>query len=353
MLNRGVKDTLFSNKIMQKNGFIFLFILFCCTTSWAQQQDTIYRFFKGAVNKSYSITMELRFVGTTCEGRYFYDKYRKDVLLEGELKEDKTLILREIDDVGEKTSTFVGTVDAHWKIIKGFWENKSKERNYDFNLWAIENPGLSYNFEQIRRFQELLNYFDLEPRFPFSVRAGIDRKGFNWKNTANDPAQKDYEQLIPYALAKQFIMNQVALTPEGTFDYFNIKKNNYKSYEMHYKSLCCVYRSKGFVVLLFHFVDDTGWDNYNVSFLLSFDYAGRLLDACKVGKDLSLESVGKKVEEQMSARFEADSSFYTKSQKKVISYGKNTLGKEFYQETNREELIYYTLQASGRFLRRK
>ncbi|BDS09740.1 hypothetical protein [Aureispira anguillae] len=337
--------------------YLLLLLLWAAEYACAQKQDTIYRFFKGAVNKEYSITMELKQIGSRLEGNYFYDKYRKNVAVKGELRADGLIVLQEIDPSGNKTSsTFVGTHQMNWKSIEGTWENKTKDRYFTFDLMAIEQPlgqKRRYSFDNIRWFQGLLNYFDLEPELPFTVYQGIEKNNFRWKNDTKESARKDYQKMIPYRLAKRFIMDQVRFKPEGSFDYFDISADQYKLHAMHYKALCTVYKTSSYVGLLLNFEEDTGWDTYNVTFLLIYDYAGHLLDACKVGKRLNLEHRGKQLKEQMTSKFLVDSTIEMHATCQRIEYGNNSIEEEYYKEQQEQRYIYYILQPSGRFIRQE
>ncbi|CAA6812175.1 MAG: Unknown protein [uncultured Aureispira sp.] len=332
-------------------------LLFTASSAFAQKTDTLYHFFKGSVNKEYSITMELKQSGATLTGAYFYDKYRKSVAIEGELREGNLIVLREVSAISNQNpSIFVGTYSANWKSITGTWENILKNRRYIFNLKAIQRPigqAIPYRFDNIRRFQEFLNYFDLEPALPFVVHEGIQQKGFRWKSGVKESSKEDYKKIIPYRLAKRYIMNQVLLRPEGSFNYYDIKSKHYKPNEMHYTALCCVYRMPTYVGVLVNFEADTGWDRYDVTFLLTYDYAGHLLDACKVGKSLDLEYNGRQLKEKMTSHFLVDSTIEMRSSRSVVEYGTGKTEEEYYKEGATKQRIYYILQPSGRFIRQE
>jgi len=337
---------------------LYLIVLLFTTSSiYAQKRDTLYHFFKGSVNKEYSITMELKQAGSTLKGAYFYDKYRKSVAIEGELRDGNLMVLREVGAINNQNpSIFVGTYSADWKSINGTWENILKNRRYSFHLKAIQRPigqAIPYRFDNIRRFQEFLNYFDLEPALPFVVHEGIQKKGFRWKSDLKESSKEDYKKVIPYRLAKRYIMNQVQLTSEGSFNYFDIQAKNYKPHEMHYTTLCCVYRTPTYVGLLVHLKRDTGWDRYDVTFLLTYDYAGHLLDACKVGKNLDLEYNGRQLKEKMTSHFLIDSTIEMRSSRFLVEYGTTVREEEYYKEGTHKQRIYYILQPSGRFIRQE
>jgi len=334
-----------------------LLLLLLSSCVYAQTNDTLYHFFKGAVNEEYSITMELKQSGLTLTGAYFYDKYRKNVAIEGELRDGNMIVLRESNRIeNQNPSIFVGSYSADWKTINGTWENILKNRRFVFNLVKIEAPigqSIPYRFDNIRRFQEFLNYFDLEPALPFVVHEGIKQKGFRWKNEIKESAKEDYKKIIPYRLAKRYIMNQILLSSEGGFNYLNIKPSHYKPHEMHYTALCCVYRMPTYVGFLVNFAKDTGWDRYDVTLLLTYDYAGHLLDACKVGKNLELEYNGKQLREKMTSHFLVDSTIEMRSNRSVVEYGTKSIEQEYYNKGTNKQRIYYILQPSGRFIRQE
>lgn len=330
----------------------YLLFLVPTTALWAQAETPVYRYFKGVVNGQYSITMELKQEGNLVEGSYFYDKYRTNIRFKGTLGVSGRLVLKEIDATGNATSsTFVGTHSSGWATIRGQWQNRAKERRFSFVLQAIylpQGPITRYNFDQVRRFQELLNYFDAEPLLPFRVQQGLGGT-LRWKNllSKTESVPEDYQQMIPYRLAKRYIMNQVHLQPEGSYNYFDLPAITYQPYGKHYKALCRVYQSSRYVGLLCRFKCDTGWEQYDLTFLLLYDYAGYLLDACKVGKVLDLEGGGHIVKANWRSLFSEDGRIEIKGVTQEIYYGDISLKKQV-----KEVHFYWLVQANGR-LRRK
>lgn len=332
--------------------FTYLLLLLPTAALWAQGTTPIYRYFKGTVNGQYSITMELKQVGNRVEGNYFYDKYRTNIRVQGSIDANNELNLKEIDAAGNTTSsTFIGTYSNGWTNIRGQWQNRTRERRFTFDLQAIQlpqGPLARYNFDHIRRFQELLNYFDAEPQFPFRVKDGLGNAP-RWKNlvSQNTAAPEDYQQVIPYRLSKRYIMNQVQLQPEGSYNYFDLPASTYQPHGKHYTALCRVYQSSRYVGLLCRFQCDTGWEQYDLTFLLMYDYAGHLLDACKVGKVLDLEGDGRMITASWNSRFSGDGRIEVRGSTQETSYGDTAL------EQNEEQVHFYWLvQADGR-LRRK
>ena len=330
----------------------YLLLLLPTAALWAQGAAPDYKYFKGTVNGQYSITMELQQEGEQVEGSYFYDKYRTLIPIKGTVGADGSLTLKEVDAAGNPTSsTFVGTYTSGWSNIHGQWKSKTGEYQYSFNLQAIQlpkGPIGRYNFDQIRRFQELLNYFDAEPKFPFRVQEGMGESP-RWKNLVSNSTSspEDYQQVIPYRLAKRYIMNQVLLAPEGSYNYFNLPAESYHSSGKHYTALCKVYQSSNYVGLLCRFKCDTGWQNYDITFLLLYDYAGHLLDACKVGKVLNLEGDGQMVTANWSSHFSKDGRIEVTGTTEKTYYGDTALDQQL-QTVH----FYWLVQANGR-LRQK
>lgn len=328
--------------------FFYLLLLLPTTVLWAQDAVATSKYFKGTVNGQYSITMELQQEGEQVEGSYFYDKYRTIIPIKGTIKADGTLTLKEVDAAGNITSpTFVGTYSTGWTTIRGNWYNKTGESQFAFNLQAIQlpkGPIGRYNFDQIRRFQELLNYFDAEPQFPFRVKEGLGETP-RWSNLVSNSTEnpEDYQQVIPYRLAKRYIMNQVVLPPEGSYNYFNLPADSYHPSGKHYTALCKVYQSSKYVGLLCRFKCDTGWENYDVTFLLLYDYAGHLLDACKVGKVLNLEGDGRMVTANWSSHFSKDGRIEVIGTTEETHYGDAALEQQ--QQTVH---FYWLVQSNGR-----
>ncbi len=319
---------------------------------WAQGTTPAYRYFKGMVNGKYSITMELKQEGNQLEGNYFYDKYRTNIRVKGTVQKDQVLILREVDVAGNLSrTTFVGTYSSGWTSIHGQWQSHLRERRFVFDLESIElpkGPIARYNFDHIRRFQELLNYFDAEPQFPFRVQDGLGDAP-RWKTLVNatETTPEDYQQMIPYRLAKRYIMNQIPLGTEGSYNYFDLPANSYQPHGKHYTALCRVYKTKRYVGLLCRFKCDTGWERYDLTFLLTFDYAGHLLDACKVGKVMELEGNGHMVKANWSSRFLKNGQIEITGITQQTSYEDTAL-----EQGVQTVHFYWFVQANGR-LRRK
>jgi hypothetical protein len=331
---------------------IYLLCLCSSAALWAQNPLPVSRYFKGTVNGQYSITMELKQEGDKVVGHYFYDKYRTNIAVEGNIKAGNILILKEIDASGNPTSTaFIGNYSNGWTGIRGEWQSRRKDRRLAFNLQAIylpKGPIARYNFDHIRRFQELLNYFDAQPLFPFRVKEGLGEnpRWSNWNTTSKQPPE-DYQQMIPYRLAKRYIMNQVKLSPTGSYNYFDLPPSIYQPHGRHYTALCCAYRSNRYVGLLCRFECDTGWEYYDLTFLLIFDYAGHLLDACEVGKVVNLEGEGRAINANWSSRFWGDGRVEVTGMTKKIHYADTAL-----EQTIDPVHFYWLLQSDGH-LRRK
>ena len=331
---------------------VYLFCLCSSAALWAQNSLPVYHYFKGKVEGQYSITMELRQEGDEVIGSYFYDKYRTNIPVEGNIKAGNILVLREIDISGNPTSTtFIGNYSNGWTGIRGEWQSRRKDRRLAFNLQAIylpPGPIARYNFDHIRRFQELLNYFDAQPLYPFRVKQGLGANP-RWSNfaTASKKTPEDYQQMIPYRLAKRYIMNQVNLPLTGSYNYFDLPPAIYQPHGRHYTALCCAYRHSRYVALLCRFECDTGWEYYDLTFLLVFDYAGHLLDACEVGKVVNLEGANRAISANWGSRF------FGEGRIEVIGTTQETHYTDTALEQKNDQVHYYWLLQSNGRLRRK
>ena len=84
-----------------------------------------------------------------------------------------------------------------------------------------------------------------------------------------------------------------------------------------------------------------------------FDYAGNLKDACKISKDLRLESGGIQITERAESRFLADSTIEFTTESILTEFGTDTSGDAYYRNTKTEDGVLYNLQANGTFIRKK
>lgn len=101
----------------------------------AQYADDHTAVFKGMVDGKYPITMRLMVMGPDISGSYYYDKYKTEIPLNGELSfnedGDKLVILTETND-GVVTGQFIGT----WSLstFSGSWISADGEREMNFTV---------------------------------------------------------------------------------------------------------------------------------------------------------------------------------------------------------------------------
>lgn len=326
------------------------------TPNW-DTQDTVRQVYKGKIDAKYSITLELSVVNEQCWGRFYYDKYIKDIEFVGTCN-NWVISLHEINSkTGEKSkSAFVGKLSEDWLEIKGRWGNTLKGKDMPFELNALipTLPDQYYlNYNKVKDFQNLLNYFDLQPQLPLILDAGLNHMEWQWVDWQEEN-QKDFKHFIPYTLANQYIMSQVKFKTEGSLNYFDIAEKNYKEYKMGYRSIGYLSKNSKFVSLLFHFDADTGWNDYEVFFVLNFDYEGRLLGGFKAFTHIVLERTGQFISEQTHATFPQASVINLSSERITIEYGTNhKTGEEYYREKTSKNASRYTLQEDGSFAEKK
>jgi len=339
------------------NKYIIITLLFATNyLSATTLQDTAHLFFKGKINKQYSITLELKVAGTACVGQYYYDKYRQSLHFQGRM-EQQQIYLEQLNDQGQKIGvTFEGTYNKLDGQIQGQWKDASKQKNYHLLVQQIRANALEkapLDFEAVRDFQALLNYFDLKPQLPLQLNTQLKNTKINWQKGNKKQIAADFNRYIPYRLAKRYIMRKVNFVPEGAFNYFNIDKKSYRPMEMSYRSVACLFSTDSYVGLLFNFSDDNGWDSYDVTFLLTFDYNGNLLDGCKVAKQLHLDSSQQTVEETMQSTIQKDYTIVVTSTKKIATFGQQKDGKPFFDKKTIDKHVHYVLQPTGRFFRQE
>lgn len=91
--------------------------------------------FKGMIDGKYPITMRLMVMGIDVSGSYYYDKYKAEIPLTGEISfnedGDKTVTLTETND-GVMTGQFIGT----WRFnsFSGSWISADGEKEMSFSL---------------------------------------------------------------------------------------------------------------------------------------------------------------------------------------------------------------------------
>lgn len=91
--------------------------------------------FKGMIDGKYPITMRLMVMGIDVSGSYYYDKYKTEIPLTGEISfnedGDKTVTLTETND-GVMTGQFIGT----WRFnsFSGSWISADGEKEMNFSL---------------------------------------------------------------------------------------------------------------------------------------------------------------------------------------------------------------------------
>ncbi|MCH2045945.1 MAG: hypothetical protein MK212_17645 [Saprospiraceae bacterium] len=306
--------------------------------------------YKGNIGNQLSVTLQLEFTNTSCTGRYHYHKYRQDILLKGELIDDKWII-KEMNSKGEeKNQYFKGTFSADQDHFLGTWENPVKGITHPSKFECLKNPlnsSTTIDYEKTRKFQELLNYFDLQVMLPCKIDRGIDDMHFKWTPDTKTYIT-DFKQNIPYHLARNYIMDQVNIKVNSPFDYFDMDESFYNNYNAEYKSIGKIFSNNKSIGLLFHFDEDTGWDEYELFFLLVFDHEGNLLANIKTYTYVITEGTGKISSEKSWANLTNNGSITVISESIVIEYGNDAqTGEEYYNENNKNQTLEYTVTANG------
>jgi hypothetical protein len=103
------------------------------------------RTFTGAINTNLAIRMTLTLNGPGgATGTYQYEKFKKDIMLRGELTEYGGLRLTEFDPAGKPTAAFEGTLTAAG-TYSGTWTSADGKKSYPFlvkeDMARVSPPG--------------------------------------------------------------------------------------------------------------------------------------------------------------------------------------------------------------------
>ena len=330
--------------------FLLLFGGFISLT-FGQSTDTSYFYYKGKIDNSYSVTMELLQTNDSWSGQYFYDKYRRAIPLQVELK-DTVLYLREVGKGGANGHYFRLNYKKNYPQVKGVWYKDGIGPAYIVDVQKIQfsSKNNRSRFDELIQFQEFLNYFDLIPSVPLQVKALLSSTKINWLEGSSKVSYSNFKQYIPYALAKRYIMNKTTLSVQEGFNYLKIPLRQYNAIDFHYRSLCTLFKTANFISCLIAFENDTGWENYQVVLWLTFDYSGNLLAQSQVFKSNDITSGSKKLKERQEGFFLSDSSLIIRGEQYLEEPKYDTKGAASYRATSQKFQQVYRLSPAGRLL---
>lgn len=337
---------------------LLLLFLLCCTIALEAQptDSTRIQCYKGKVDGKYSITMELKIVGSRCEGRYYYDKYRQDILLIGAIEADQKIVLQEIDNKGNLVgSNFEGTHSDNWSSLEGVWQEQTNDKRFDLSVQAIYAAADSnqvLNFEKVRRFQAWFNAFDLEVALPLRVTTETTMN-WKWKKKYNKTELADFEAFLPYILAKQFVMQQVDFVSASNYNYWQILPQDYNPIEVHYQSIGQVFRRQNFVGLLLQLEVNNGWEKYHTICLLTYDYEGNLLGNVLLAQSIDTQTKDSNYVENTTSLVAANGVISTTATIQKSNLNRNKAGVEDYSSSSKEQEILSILQPTGSFAKQE
>ncbi len=330
-----------------KTNITVLFIVFILFIQKGHSQtDSLVWHFKGKIDQ-YTVTMELIIKGENCYGRYFYDKYRTDVLLNGMVQ--GTAI--ELSEINNKSSAiFRGNLSVDSSSISGTWENNNK--NYQFELNRLYHPGdngSTLQFESIRQFQELLNYYDLQLQLPVSLSSELSTSKWRWNSQSirNKKAITDFGRVIPYRLARKYIMRPIRLKAIGPFNYYRIPEKMYLPSEFCYRSIGKLFSNQKIVGILAHLAYDTGWDSYDIGLLLIYDYNGHLIDCTEITKKLNIDTETISLTENISAVVSKDNLIQIQKEGTYIQFNSK---ENYHPEIKKKENLIFQILENGQLL---
>ena len=100
--------------------------------------------FTGAIAGKYPITMKLKISDTSIGGVYFYDKYRKEIRLDGTIGRDGQFVLNEQAPDGKITGSFSGSY-VEGKSLAGKWSNADGSKTMPFALKRADAQDVGLN----------------------------------------------------------------------------------------------------------------------------------------------------------------------------------------------------------------
>lgn len=334
-----------------KRHYLLLLVLTLCTSNLLKGQfrDTLYSYYKGKIGASYSITLELLRVADKLQARYFYDKYRSPIELEVELR-DTFLYLKENNLLSAEHNYFVLREDSEKKAFNGYWKNAATGRKMEVNLQKLNVPDLKNGstFDRMLDFQSFLNYFDLVPVLPFRVDDIVFNKKIRWQLYDKKALNTDYKKMLPYKLARRYIMDKVTMPTEGSINYFDIASAQYNVLGFYYKALCTVFKTSNYVNVLVEFENDSGWDKQHLVCWLSYDYTGNLVGQCKAYKALDVEVNQIHSIEKSAGFFLSDSTLLVDTKKTVRGVSYDESGHELYKHQDIAKQLSYKLDINGK-----
>ncbi len=326
-------------------------LIYCCsmTTPYGQLADTSYYYFKGKIGSSYSISVEIIQIEDSLTARYYYDKYRRVIPLKI-ARTDSLLRLSEATEKGGVSNYFeLNFVKASGQL-NGKWYDEVAGLSYPVALQKIQWTGGDFKprFYELMKFQQFINYFDLVPAIPLQVESLLTSTKIPWLQGDQKTIFSDFKQYIPYNLAQKYIMSQASISKGGGFDYLNIPLNQYNPIDFHYRSLCSIFKTSNYISCLVLFENDTGWENHQVVYWLTYDYAGQLLTPLEVFKAVDLSKGTLQKREYTQGYFLSDSTLMIQTEQTQRGAVFDVEGHETYRHDTQKYQATYRLSNTGR-----
>jgi hypothetical protein len=191
--------------------------------------------YDGTIGAAANVRMVLSSSGNELKGIYFYTRYLKDIRIEGNVKDLRTVLLREYDSAGRVTARFVGEFADHdprgqmkgplgCEVITGTWEPLDSARQMPFylrldgdfagelgDLYGRDNDGLVNRAAQ--KFQAAVIAGDQEAvaaliLYPIDIT--VDQKrlrikdrralALNWERIFSSSYREAVAQAVPRAM---------------------------------------------------------------------------------------------------------------------------------------------------------
>ncbi|MEM8889103.1 MAG: hypothetical protein AAGD28_14050 [Bacteroidota bacterium] len=93
--------------------------------------------FIGSLNHAYPITLYLVQEGDSFTGKYYYDKFKQNIRLEGKRQGDK-ILLKEFDDSDKQTGSWTLNSQSLEEFMYGEWEDSRNKNQFSIGLSEID-----------------------------------------------------------------------------------------------------------------------------------------------------------------------------------------------------------------------
>lgn len=291
-------------------GKFCLLLLACCITHsliLAQSQTTY--FYKGTIDGSISITCQLDISGDRCYGKYYVDATKQTKQLSGKITRNTIWITEKNADGQATEKVFRVKIKNNWASLLGDYYDKTYQSSVPFKLDRIVRSGplnQQISFKKLMDFQDFINQFGTKAKIPLTLFADSDKNTIRSMYLGVESDLEDLDQILPYYLAKRYIMDQVPWPVAGQLDYLHIDRKDYHQQFLYYRPIGRLFFNDRFISILMHFTFKNGWDQYDIMYMINFDFIGNYIDSKELAKSLDIRTKNTELKERIDAKINSD-----------------------------------------------